>query len=102
MLTIDGNEEAARIAYLTNEVTALHRIIPASPMGAATMCSAGDKPMKKQDRALMAMHHGNTHVAQVALSRQAQQRAQQQLRRYAQRAHIKLTGEAGAEERRSS
>ncbi|QKQ27125.1 pyruvate:ferredoxin (flavodoxin) oxidoreductase [Candidatus Reidiella endopervernicosa] len=33
MLTIDGNEAAARIAYLTNEVIAIYPITPASPMG---------------------------------------------------------------------
>ncbi len=33
MLTIDGNEAAARIAYQTNEVIAIHPITPASPMG---------------------------------------------------------------------
>ncbi len=32
-LTIDGNEAAARIAYLTNEVIAIYPITPASPMG---------------------------------------------------------------------
>jgi pyruvate-ferredoxin/flavodoxin oxidoreductase len=32
-VTIDGNEAAARIAYLTNEVIAIYPITPASPMG---------------------------------------------------------------------
>ncbi len=32
-LTIDGNEAAARMAYLTNEVIAIYPITPASPMG---------------------------------------------------------------------
>lgn len=32
-LTIDGNEAAARIAYMTNEVIAIYPITPASPMG---------------------------------------------------------------------
>ncbi len=32
-LTIDGNEAAARIAFLTNEVIAIYPITPASPMG---------------------------------------------------------------------
>jgi len=32
-LTIDGNEVAARIAFLTNEVIAIYPITPASPMG---------------------------------------------------------------------
>ncbi len=32
MLTIDGNEAAARIAYQTNEVIAIYPITPASPM----------------------------------------------------------------------
>ncbi|MGR9087777.1 MAG: pyruvate:ferredoxin (flavodoxin) oxidoreductase [Gammaproteobacteria bacterium] len=31
--TIDGNEAAARMAYLTNEVIAIYPITPASPMG---------------------------------------------------------------------
>jgi len=31
--TLDGNEAAARIAYLTNEVIAIYPITPASPMG---------------------------------------------------------------------
>ncbi len=33
MLTIDGNEAAARVAYQTNEVIAIYPITPASPMG---------------------------------------------------------------------
>ncbi len=33
MHTLDGNEAAARIAYLTNEVIAIYPITPASPMG---------------------------------------------------------------------
>ena len=33
MLTIDGNEAAARTAYQTNEVIAIYPITPASPMG---------------------------------------------------------------------
>ena len=32
-LTIDGNEAAARIAYLCNEIIAIYPITPASPMG---------------------------------------------------------------------
>ncbi|MGQ9860756.1 MAG: pyruvate:ferredoxin (flavodoxin) oxidoreductase [Thiobacillaceae bacterium] len=32
-ITIDGNEAAARIAYLTNEIIAIYPITPASPMG---------------------------------------------------------------------
>jgi pyruvate-ferredoxin/flavodoxin oxidoreductase len=32
-ITIDGNEAAARIAYLCNEVVAIYPITPASPMG---------------------------------------------------------------------
>ena len=32
-VTIDGNEAAARIAHLTNEVIAIYPITPASPMG---------------------------------------------------------------------
>ena len=31
--TLDGNEAAAHIAYLTNEVIAIYPITPASPMG---------------------------------------------------------------------
>ena len=33
MLTIDGNEAAARIAHLTSEIIAIYPITPASPMG---------------------------------------------------------------------
>jgi len=33
LLTIDGNEAAARVAFLTNEVIAIYPITPASPMG---------------------------------------------------------------------
>ena len=33
MLTIDGNQAAAMIAHLTNEVIAIYPITPASPMG---------------------------------------------------------------------
>ena len=33
IMTIDGNEAAAHIAYLTNEVIAIYPITPASPMG---------------------------------------------------------------------
>jgi pyruvate-ferredoxin/flavodoxin oxidoreductase len=33
MITVDGNEAAARIAHLTNEVIAIYPITPASPMG---------------------------------------------------------------------
>ena len=33
MVTIDGNEAAAQIAYKTNEVCAIYPITPASPMG---------------------------------------------------------------------
>jgi pyruvate-ferredoxin/flavodoxin oxidoreductase len=32
-ITIDGNEAAAQVAYLTNEVIAIYPITPASPMG---------------------------------------------------------------------
>ncbi len=32
-ITVDGNEAAARIAHLTNEVVAIYPITPASPMG---------------------------------------------------------------------
>jgi pyruvate-ferredoxin/flavodoxin oxidoreductase len=32
-VAIDGNEAAARVAYLTNEVIAIYPITPASPMG---------------------------------------------------------------------
>ncbi|MEW8551923.1 MAG: pyruvate:ferredoxin (flavodoxin) oxidoreductase, partial [Candidatus Thiodiazotropha endolucinida] len=33
MVTIDGNEAAAYIAHLTNEIIAIYPITPASPMG---------------------------------------------------------------------
>ena len=33
MVTIDGNEAAAYIAHLTNEVMAIYPITPSSPMG---------------------------------------------------------------------
>jgi len=33
MLTINGNEAAARIAHQSNEVIAIYPIAPASPMG---------------------------------------------------------------------
>ena len=33
MVTIDGNEAAARVAYHTNEIIAIYPITPASPMG---------------------------------------------------------------------
>jgi len=33
MVTIDGNEAAARVAYNTNEIIAIYPITPASPMG---------------------------------------------------------------------
>src|SRR2546430_11461039 len=33
MVTIDGNEAAAYIAYRTNEVIAIYPITPSSPMG---------------------------------------------------------------------
>jgi len=33
MITVDGNEAAARIAHMTNEVIAIYPITPASPMG---------------------------------------------------------------------
>ena len=33
LITVDGNEAAARIAHLTNEVIAIYPITPASPMG---------------------------------------------------------------------
>ena len=32
-LTIDGNQTAAEITHLTNEVIAIYPITPASPMG---------------------------------------------------------------------
>ena len=33
MITVDGNEAAARVAYQTNDVVAIYPITPASPMG---------------------------------------------------------------------
>jgi pyruvate-ferredoxin/flavodoxin oxidoreductase len=33
MITVDGNEAAARVAYKVNEVIAIYPITPASPMG---------------------------------------------------------------------
>ena len=33
MITIDGNEAAARVAHKVNEVIAIYPITPASPMG---------------------------------------------------------------------
>ena len=33
MITIDGNEAAARVAYATNDIVAIYPITPASPMG---------------------------------------------------------------------
>ena len=33
MVTIDGNEAAAYIAHMTNEVIAIYPITPSSPMG---------------------------------------------------------------------
>ncbi len=45
MITLDGNEAAARIAHLTNEVIAIYPITPASPMGeSADAWSAQGKP----------------------------------------------------------
>ena len=35
MITIDGNEAAAYVAHMTNEVVAIYPITPASPMGEA-------------------------------------------------------------------
>lgn len=32
-ITIDGNEAAATVAYMTSEVIAIYPITPASPMG---------------------------------------------------------------------
>jgi pyruvate-ferredoxin/flavodoxin oxidoreductase len=44
-VTIDGNEAAAHIAYLTNEVIAIYPITPASPMGElADAWAAAKKP----------------------------------------------------------
>ncbi len=33
MITVDGNEAAARVAYQTNDIVAIYPITPASPMG---------------------------------------------------------------------
>ena len=45
MITLDGNEAAARIAHQTNEVVAIYPITPASPMGEhADAWSAQGKP----------------------------------------------------------
>jgi pyruvate-ferredoxin/flavodoxin oxidoreductase len=33
MITVDGNEAAARVAYATNDIVAIYPITPASPMG---------------------------------------------------------------------
>ena len=45
LITIDGNEAAASIAYQTNEVIAIYPITPSSPMGglADSWASAGKK-----------------------------------------------------------
>ncbi|MCL4544351.1 MAG: pyruvate:ferredoxin (flavodoxin) oxidoreductase [Chloroflexi bacterium] len=45
MITIDGNEAAARIAYKTNEVIAIFPITPSSPMGewADTWATQGER-----------------------------------------------------------
>ena len=44
-LTIDGNQAAAEIAHLTNEVIAIYPITPASPMGEwADEWSSRDRP----------------------------------------------------------
>ncbi|UCD37535.1 MAG: pyruvate:ferredoxin (flavodoxin) oxidoreductase, partial [Fidelibacterota bacterium] len=45
MVTIDGNEAAAYVAYKTNEICAIYPITPSSPMGEwADAWSATDKP----------------------------------------------------------
>ncbi len=45
MVTIDGNEAAAYVAYKTNEVCAIYPITPSSPMGEwADAWSAAEKP----------------------------------------------------------
>jgi pyruvate-ferredoxin/flavodoxin oxidoreductase len=66
--TIDGNEAAARIAYLCSEVIAIYPITPASPMGEwADESAAGGKPnlwgtipqvieMQSEDGAAGAIH----------------------------------------------
>ena len=44
-LTIDGNQAAAEIAHMTNEVVAIYPITPASPMGeGADEWSSRDRP----------------------------------------------------------
>ena len=44
-LTIDGNQAAAEIAHMTNEVIAIYPITPASPMGEwADEWSSRDRP----------------------------------------------------------
>ncbi|MCA9203571.1 MAG: hypothetical protein KDA59_11020, partial [Planctomycetales bacterium] len=44
-VTVDGNEAAAHIAHLTNEVIAIYPITPASPMGElADAWSAARRP----------------------------------------------------------
>ncbi|MCK4710287.1 MAG: pyruvate:ferredoxin (flavodoxin) oxidoreductase, partial [Gammaproteobacteria bacterium] len=47
-LTIDGNQAAASIAHLTNEVIAIYPITPASPMGehADSWSAAGQTNMR--------------------------------------------------------
>ncbi|MGJ0490551.1 pyruvate:ferredoxin (flavodoxin) oxidoreductase [Methylobacter sp.] len=47
-ITIDGNEAAAQVAYLTNEVIAIYPITPASPMGewSDTWASEGRKNIR--------------------------------------------------------
>ena len=45
LVTIDGNEAVARVAYRLNEVIAIYPITPASPMGEwADAWSAGGRP----------------------------------------------------------
>ena len=45
MVTIDGNEAASYVAYMTNEVCAIYPITPSSPMGEwADAWSAAEKP----------------------------------------------------------
>ena len=45
MVTIDGNEAAARVAYHTSEIIAIYPITPASPMGEwADEWAAAGKP----------------------------------------------------------
>jgi len=46
MVTIDGNEAAAHVAYHTNEVIAIYPITPSSPMGSLpTSGRPRDKPI---------------------------------------------------------